>query len=167
MALDEDDVAHLDALERQRQEKERAVQERTQDELALFRAARAERQQEALENTLEPTADRGDEDNDLPLATGSGTKQPPPSTGGIASSSSASAFPKIVVKRKRRRRDETSKDNGNKKLAVLEPNIQKGEDKEESQTAASKAATITTKATESGLGGLLSGYGSSDEEDSD
>lgn len=42
-ALNEDDVAHLDALDKQRQEKERKLQLRTRDEIAMFRAARAER----------------------------------------------------------------------------------------------------------------------------
>ena len=40
-ALDAEDVAHLDAIEKQRLERERKVKEQTQSELALFRAARA------------------------------------------------------------------------------------------------------------------------------
>jgi len=46
-ALDDDDVAHLDSINQKRTERERNIEERTQTEVNTFRAAKALRQQAA------------------------------------------------------------------------------------------------------------------------
>ena len=44
-ALDEEDCAHLDAIQREKEMREQKVKSQTEEELALFRAAKADRAQ--------------------------------------------------------------------------------------------------------------------------
>lgn len=87
-ALDEDDVAHLDALNKQKQERERVIALRTRDELAMFRAARAERQQIHLEEEEE---DDKNENNDKTKKKSEEKKEP----------KKKKSAPKIIVKKRK------------------------------------------------------------------
>ena len=140
-ALDEEDVAHLDALEKQREERERAIQMRTQDELAMFRAARVERQQISLQ------ADDDDEEKETEQEASVFFK---PKLSDQAQSSnipSEPSTPKIVVKKRKRRVDSTK-----------EPDTKKKSSETPKDTVERKEEPT------GGLGGLLCGYGSSDDE---
>ena len=128
-ALDEEDVAHLDALEKQRLERERTIQQRTQDELLLFRAAKAERQQVEL--------DDGDEENGEAFVS---SLRLPSSAAALVAQTKPSVVAPIIVVKKRKRRVDPAQDEG----------------KIESSTKKQIPAN--------GLGGLLSGYGSSDDD---
>eukprot|EP00980_Cylindrotheca_fusiformis_P022313 scaffold9191_cov114-Cylindrotheca_fusiformis.AAC.8 len=128
-ALDDDDVAHLEALEKQRLEREREANMRTQDEVALFRAARAERQQIHLE----------DDDNEQDVGKHSTivpNKLPEKQTAG------KKIVPKFVVKKRKLKAPEP------KKKVKAETSPTNGGDQEK----------------KTGLGGLLGGYGSSDDD---
>ena len=140
-ALDEEDVAHLDALEKQREERERAIQMRTQDELAMFRAARIERQQISLQ------ADDDDEEKETEQEASVFFK---PNLSDQAQSSnipSEPSAPKIVVKKRKRRVD-----------SKKEPDTKKKSSETPKDTVERKEEPT------GGLGGLLCGYGSSDDE---
>ena len=128
-ALDEEDVAHLDALEKQRLERERSIQQRMQDELLLFRAAKAERQQVELDDDNEENG----EESASSLRMSSSAAPP------VAQTKSSVVVPKFVVK-KRKQRVDPAQDEG-----VI-------------QSSTKKAVPAI------GLGGLLSGYGSSDDD---
>jgi hypothetical protein len=170
MALDDEDVAHLDAIDKQRLERERAVQDRMQDELLQFRAARAERQQGVLED--EEVED--DEVEDSLVGDGKG-----PSSGvtGIASVTPQQTvettqkhkpvFPKIVVKKRKRKTDSSAKDKSlaNEKSTIKKKREEPTNETQENNVDDGKPET-KTQATPpaAGLGGLLSGYGSSDDD---
>lgn len=166
-ALDEEDVAHLDALAKQRQAREQAIQDRTQQELAQFRAARAERQQTLLQ-------DDDDDDNNHD-GDGNATQ----TTEQTTTTSLATTFeahttavtstgtglgnplqPKIVIK-KRKRRDVGS--SGVKPASKIRSNNESEkkatDDKKETDSKAHEKPS-----TAGGLGSLLSGYGSSDDD---
>jgi hypothetical protein len=140
-ALDEDDVAHLDALEKQRLGRETEIQQRTREELALFRAARAERQQISWDDD-----DNDDEEEENPVPTTT-IQQPPPVE--TAAPSPGPVVPKIVVRKRKLRRVQSKEESAGK-------------------TKPTKKLEETPKAPETkpttGLGSLLSGYGSSDDE---
>jgi hypothetical protein len=153
-ALDEEDVAHLDALDKHRRERERDIQMRTQDELAMFRAARSERRQ--IGTSLGDDGDDGDDDN-KPLKTTATKREPSAITNKSkdnVKSTPSLVFPKIVVKKRKRRRE--AGDTGTKK-----PTEQGSEKKTDAAEPAKEDPEPKTQAT-GGLGGLLSGYGSSD-----
>ena len=128
-ALDEEDVAHLDALEKQRLERERTIQQRTQDELLLFRAAKAERQQVEL--------DDGDEENGEAFVS---SLRLPSSAAALVAQTKPSVVAPIIVVKKRKRRVDPAQDEG-----TIESSTKK-------------------EIPANGLGGLLSGYGSSDDD---
>lgn len=135
-ALDEDDVAHLEALDKHRQEKEREANMRTQDEVALFRAARAERQQTRLEDEN----DEQEDDTAKPLLSALVARSVPEKKSSVATR----IVPKIVVKKR--------------KLKGSAPEPKK---KVKQQAVATKEGSKTEE-NDTGLGGLLGGYGSSD-----
>ena len=145
-ALDVDDVAHLEALAKQRMEREMLIQQKTQEELLLFRAARVERQQVELGDKDDENSEGGGLRVAKPLTA---ARPPPPPT----TTKSTPAIPKLVVKKRKRKIELESGNTGNgdvaKKMA--------GKDKNEDLVA------LGVKP----LGGLLSGYGSSDEESND
>ena len=145
-ALDVDDVAHLEALAKQRMEREMLIQQKTQEELLLFRAARVERQQVELGDKDDENSEGGGLRVAKPLTA---ARPPPPPT----TTKSTPAIPKLVVKKRKRKIELESGNTGNgdvaKKMA--------GKDKNEDLVALGMKP----------LGGLLSGYGSSDEESND
>ena len=158
-ALGEDDVAHLDALEKQRLEKERKLQLRTRDEIAMFRAARAER------DVLQLDDDDDDDDGDGKKEKHDETKYNSQKGQGLNDMASATTTsgnavikaPKIVVKKRKLKGtsnttqvDESTSSNGKRTKTTVK---KKTEQKEQ------------TKETDHGLGGLLCGYGSSSDEE--
>ena len=138
LALDEEDAAHLESLRRRQQEQQDEVQRRTEEELAAFRAARAERS-DATAGTVPPA-----EPADLSQVT----------TEPYLSSKPKVKAPLITIKRKRRRDEQEIEDDGKKsKEGTAE------------ETKPPKAAQVVPQPAAS-LGSLLTGYGSSsDEED--
>ena len=128
LALDDEDCAHLDAVRKQREEQDKRLQQQTQDDLAVFRAAQAdlmEQQQQVVAKYDENTRKIDKE----PEAVSEDIRAEKPSN-----------RPKITVK-KRRRKQET----------ILEPKKAKVEPVEEGN----------------GLVGLLTGYGSSSDDEDD
>lgn len=154
-ALDDEDVAHLDALEKQRLERERNIQQRTQHELLLFRAAKAERQQVTLGDE-EENEESSDEANISSGADGVAAAVQPPT---VATAIQQPVAPRIVVKKRKRKVESGKQDMDHSK--IVDKKKQKEEpirDEKESAEAKKSAPPAT------GIGGLLSGYGSSDSE---
>jgi FAM192A/Fyv6, N-terminal domain len=125
LALDEDDVAHLNALNRSKAESELQRNMEMEHEMALFRAAKEER---ASGHVV--VDDEGDKEKETPKEETSHQMRP-----GIPA-----IVPKVVAKRRR---------------------------KPIEQTIAKKHKESSEKPQEikESLGGLLSGYGSSSEEE--
>ena len=156
--LNEEDVAHLDSLRQQREEKERVIRERTQEEVAAFRAARAEKQQEQLDQEQElkeATSKTAEEynNNDSQDHETKPTNKP-------------RIVPKIVVKRKRRQPE--SETEASTSALQNERNVveerSSSNDPKKPKVSTEEATSGETKV---GLGGLLSGYGSSDDDSDD
>lgn len=145
-ALDEEDCAHLDAIHKQRMEKKMQVQTRTEEELALFRAARADRSQsEIVIEDEEVEEDQQQQTQDVPVA--------PPKV----ETQAKKPFVPVIVKRKRRKQAE-----GGTELA---PKKKKTDDEAESgPTNSDVASEKDVKKNEGALGSLLGGYGSSDDD---
>lgn len=150
LALDDEDCAHLDTLERQRMKEQNIRKQQTEEELAAFRAAQADRfeGQDEPAKEAEEAKIRSD-----PVAVAS-EKRP---------ASAALKVPKIVVKKRRIRKGVEAAGENDKteafsqsgdKLEVVKPQV----GSEEEQAAGSAQQP-------SGLGGLLSGYGSSDDDE--
>ncbi|KAG7337448.1 NEFA-interacting nuclear NIP30 family protein [Nitzschia inconspicua] len=169
--LDEDDVAHLEALEKQRSDREQAIQEQTKSELAMFRAARALRQQQTLgddddkEVTVEDEEEVG---SSIPQPTKemfTTTKQP---IVPVPKATVAPVIPKIKVK-KRKRKGEENKMNGQTVMNEVKDMKKLGNGKMRPGDKLAKPAAMEAPGTDdrtvAGLGMLLAGYGSSSEED--
>ena len=159
-ALDEDDVAHLEALNKQQLERERAIQEQTQSELAMFRAAKAMRQQAALGDDGDDSVD----DNNPEEGDARGSDKLVKATCATAAAPTVTAVkpkapvvPKIKVK-KRKRKGEA--DTVNKKV---EAKSDGDDDNNDVGQIVGKEGTAN-KPSPVGLSGLLSGYGSSSDE---
>ena len=181
-ALDDDDVAHLESLQRQRSDRDRKIQERTQNEVDGFRAAKALRRQAALAGDLEDDADGGDNaiDRSVTTFTGSGNGI---QTLGMKGKGTTTSLPVIKVKKRKRRMgsmETTSKsDNAEKTKNLKQKSNSNTELKDEDQPTSfsnetrppSKKETemvpaaIVNNGGGGGLGGLLSGYGSSSDEE--
>ena len=146
MALDEEDAAHLESLRRKEREQQDEVKRRTEEELAAFRAARADRSETELKQPEETTVNTS-------------TSQPPPEAEKVPTKTKLAA-PQIIVKRKRR------KDAGQEDLAS-EKKPKSSDEKEDKASEKKNHSTEQTKSntSQSGLGSLLGGYGSSSDED--
>mmetsp|Transcript_9372 Transcript_9372/g.13328 ORF Transcript_9372/g.13328 Transcript_9372/m.13328 type:complete len:231 (-) Transcript_9372:146-838(-) len=157
LALDEEDCAHLDTLQKQRRERDDAVKASVESELALFRAAKEERTQSQLLEVQEEDHET-DTQKDGPLPTVTETSTAHSRTTEV-SKPKQKAMPKIIVMR--RRRKESGNENGEdvgketKKLKTDDNKI---------KSESSKDQTDEEKEESVGLGGLLGGYGSSDED---
>lgn len=88
LALDEEDCAHLDALQKQKQEQAQEIQRQTQSELESFRAAQAV-------NRIEQGAIQEEEDEKQNEAVVKQPKKP--------ATNNKPKFPQIVVKKKRKK----------------------------------------------------------------
>ena len=143
LALDEEDAAHLESLRRKRQTEQDEVQRRTDEELAAFRAARADRSETELKQ---------------PETTAVNPTSEPPEAEKVAAKPKLAA-PQIIIKRKRR------KDAG-KEDAESEKKPKSSNEKEEKTTDNNQSAEQPKSiASQPGLGSLLGGYGSSSDED--
>lgn len=154
-ALNEEDVAHLDALEKQRMEREREIQLRMQDEVAMFRAARVERQQHNLQEEEDDDDDKDDDEHQgLALDKNTTNKEQITGTTNVANVVAEPMAPKIIVKKRKRRvesKEKTAKTEPDQHKKTKQQDVgEKDEKKAENKSA--------------GLGGLLCGYGSSDED---
>lgn len=160
LALDEDDVAHLDAIENQRAERDRAIQEQTVSELAAFRAARALRREAALadENDGVREGDEGGVGETVDLATV--PIEPGPVEGPIGATKPPEPRPPLIKVKKRKRR--TSPD-GDESATVERKDASKSASEVADQTDKSTSEKGQTSKAGGGLDDLLCGYGSTDE----
>ena len=157
-ALDEEDVAHLQALAKQRQERERLMQQRTQEELMLFRAARAERQQGSLDDDDDDNDDNREEGPGNSTLDNVGLVKLAPRLA-QNETTTQNVIPKIVVKKRKRRVDPE-----NKELTKEKPEEKKTKEDQKDQISEKAEAKDAAESmpTPAGLTGLLSGYGSDD-----
>ncbi|KAL3944280.1 MAG: hypothetical protein SGBAC_001625 [Bacillariaceae sp.] len=154
-ALDDDDVAHLDALDKQRMEREREIQRRTQDEVALFRAARVQK----METTLDDEGDDDDDDeNDGTIVPLERKITPVVSEPPKAAAPAAKKGPMIVVKKRKRKGAPAEKTKKPKAPEAAVKEAPKEKNEEPKQEKAEKTNLG------GGLDGLLGAYGSSDED---
>jgi hypothetical protein len=71
LALDEEDCAHLDAVQREKNKREQAIKAQMDEELALFRAAREDRSQEDLVVDDDDDGEKVQKEDDLNVGAGS------------------------------------------------------------------------------------------------
>jgi hypothetical protein len=156
-ALDEDDVAHLDDIEKQRTERERQVQEKEQAELAMFRAAKAMRQQSVLDNDESENDSTESDAKESTLV----LHQVPR----VAPAKAPVVVPVIKVKKRKRRIPGEAKEDmgkkGVKKLAERAPNVPE----RKNDTLITDGVAKVGASGCGSLSGLLSGYGSSSDEE--
>jgi hypothetical protein len=141
-ALDEEDCAHLDALQREQERREQSFKIQMEDELALFRAAKADRAQADL-----VVDDEGDEEEKVEKAGKEGDIKK-----ALVSHPSKDLIVPVFVKRRRRQPP-----SGEEPLKKIKTGFAAAGEKEPPSTA---EKAIPSSA--GGLGGLLGGYGSSD-----
>jgi hypothetical protein len=145
-ALDEEDCAHLDAIQREKEKREHAVKSQEQEELALFRAAKADRAQADI------VVDDDEDDN----------KEDKPKEDDMEKNIPASSQPKkgplvpIIKKKRRRKAQPADGDEPLKKAKTTQP----AEKESASPTVQKEEETKDS----GGLGDLLGGYGSSDDD---
>ena len=102
--LDEDDCAHLDSIERRRMERDAAVRRGVEDEVAAFRAARAERMAEgSTELPGEEEEGGGDDDAGDDMKVAASKPSAAARTDDARGPSLAKLAPKFVIKKKRKR----------------------------------------------------------------
>lgn len=141
LALDEEDVAHLESLRRQRKEKEDEVNRRTEEELAAFRAARADRSEESKES------ERREESKD------------PQSNQQFQTALKPKLLaPQIKIKRKRLKEDKSEVIPEKKAKSSATENVTEDCSKSVDQS-------LPNETKDPGLGSLLTGYGSSSDEE--
>lgn len=174
--LDEEDCAHLDAVEKQRLEREMSVKAGVEAEVAMFRAARADRGM--VRSVADEEPPDGKEDARSEIAAETAGKVTP------AGVRAPVAFvPKIVVKRKRKRSAATgevpvSATGGSvseetvpvppSSIDVTEEQVKNAhgvDSNSKKDEKPRKNNAVKDEVAEAGLGGLLGGYGSSDESD--
>ena len=146
LALDEEDAAHLESLRRKESEQRAEVNRRTEEELAAFRAARADRS-EGIIQEKEPAL--SSMNSDLVQQTREEPK---------VSSKPKLAAPQIRIKRKRRKEEGKNDDldSADKKAKSSDKKAVRNSEEAQSSEKESK---------ETALGSLLTGYGSSSDED--
>ncbi|KAL7580071.1 hypothetical protein ACA910_005056 [Epithemia clementina (nom. ined.)] len=138
--LNEEDCAHLDALDRQKQEKEAEKQRATLEALAAFRTAQADKL-ETMNSNKDENPDQEFGESDQPVE------------------------PLVVIRRKRRRDeagDKKAHQNGRGENSKMRT---ESTPKHEKATAGNpEVSSVEQDAQQEALGGLLIGYGSSDDE---
>lgn len=130
LALDEDDAAYLGELQRQREKAEAAKRHETELELAAFHAAKMEQSEKEKNSALEES------NNTRPVV----NHYAPSNLASVKAQAITRIIPKITT---RKRKIETN----------LDQNVNK-------EPSASIDTQEKPKQSPSGLGGLLSGYGS-------
>ena len=71
LVLDEEDCAHLDAVQREKNKREQAIKAQMDEELALFRAAREDRSQADLVVDDDDDGEKVQKEDDLNVGAGS------------------------------------------------------------------------------------------------
>ena len=182
--LDEEDCAHLDSIERQRMERDAAVRRGVEDEVAAFRAARAERMAEGSTELLEDEeggAIGGAEDGRKVAAS-----IKPPIAAARADEASAPSLAtlaqKVVIKKKRKRQPNAQSvssntnpnDNGEGATSKRQKDVDKddgtqrkdlGTKEEKEKDGDNKSESESDNEGAGGLGALLGGYGSDSDSD--
>ena len=149
LALDEEDCAHLDAVEKKRQEEISARQQQTEQELDAFRAAQADRLEKWGE--LEAVSDdlKKEKVRSLPEKRAVSTLEPP----------------KMLIKKRRRRQEpEQTTERNVSDTGGIDKSVYETEKRVERSTKEAEVQPNAIGTPSGGLGGLLSGYGSSDED---
>jgi hypothetical protein len=136
LALDEEDCAHFNSLVHQKSEQESRVHQETQDELAAFRAAQADRMEQQV--VVEAKIDDEKYTNESPAV--------------VAAVKPPVMAPKIIFKKRRRKQEEETASDLAQEKKVKVTNPSNNETKAESSEGC-------------GLGSLLTGYGSSSDDD--
>lgn len=164
--LDEDDVAHLDSITMQRAERERAIQEQTQSELAQFRAARALRRQAALSGNNDEVDDDDDdgENNETGPSIYDSAHVPMDQNrfDRSISGTTPSAPRGPLIKVKKRKRRTTSDEEGTAATEMQHAIENTSELVDQSDKSKSDKVPPPSSAV-GGLSDLLCGYGSSDD----
>lgn len=181
--LDEEDCAHLDSIERQRMERDAAVRRGVEDEVAAFRAARAERMAEGSTELLE-----GEEGGDIGGAeVGLKIAATKPSIAVVHGAKEANApslatlAQKVVIKKKRKRQpngqsasnthnDSNVGDAASKRPKDADKDVDtkkdgdgtKGENQNDGDDKSDRSSADEGAG---GLGALLGGYGSDSDSD--
>ena len=184
--LDEEDCAHLDSIERRRMERDAAVRRGMEDEVAAFRAARAERMAEGSTELLdEEGGDIGGAEVGPKIAATKPSIAVAHGTDEANAPSLATLAQKVVIKKKRKRQPNgqsasgtTNTNNSSNdgdaaskrpKDADKDVDIEKdGSDtkKEVSQNDGNdKSDSDSADEGAGGLGALLGGYGSDSDSD--
>jgi hypothetical protein len=169
LALDEDDVAHLESLRRKQREQQDAVNRKTEEELAAFRMARAERSMKT------GTMDDTNIASSSAVAVASLSPPPPPQP---TETTKKLVAPQIRIKRKRRKDEGEKLSQESNTTSGSDSNTKKSkgtQDEKETQDTASATLRLSSsqptegKTTTAGGGGafgsLLTGYGSSSDDD--
>lgn len=188
-ALDSEDVAHLDSINKQRTERERKIHERTQLEVDTFRAAKAFRQQTTTlavgdldEDDVNNNHTNSNTNNEQqnPKSSEQKDERYPSSLSYTNTMTMQSLMPVIKVKKRRRRQVTNENSSSPKKIkeASIENDFTIGgkistensalSDKNKRMGKDSVQATPSAKNDSTNCGGLsslLSGYGSSSSED--
>lgn len=141
LALDEEDAAHLESLRRKEKEQQDEVHRRTEQELAAFRAARADRS-EGVQQAKEPAFTSAN------AAAAEESK--------VVAAKPKLAAPQIRIKRKRRKEESNEEDKKQKSCDDKSSTNAETTNGESAEKEESK---------ETALGSLLTGYGSSSDED--
>eukprot|EP00986_Skeletonema_menzelii_P005942 scaffold2236_cov152-Skeletonema_menzelii.AAC.26 len=131
-ALDEEDVAHLDAMEEQKREVEERRKSGIEREVALFHAAREDR---GLVQTVMQDHGEGGGDNSHSSNDGADETKTTSIVAGAVPAAKKQIVPKFTIKKKRRRVETTNDDTAQKKTSVAsaESNKSKDEDAGEKQ----------------------------------
>lgn len=185
--LDEEDCAHLDSIERQRMERDAAVRRGVEDEVAAFRAARAERMAEGSTELLEGEegGDIGGAEVGLKIASTKLSIDVARGADEANEPSLATLAQKVVIKKKRKRQpngqsasgttntnndsndgDAVSKRPKDADKEVVGTKKDHGGTKGEGQNVGyDKSDSDSADEGEGGLGALLGGYGSDSDSD--
>ena len=144
LALDEEDAAHLESLRRKEKEQQDEVHRRTEEELAAFRAARADRSEGVVQQETESAFTSEN------AVVAEETK--------VVAAKPKLTAPQIRIKRKRRKL-EINEEDADKKQKSCDDNSSTNAETANSQSAEKEESKETA------LGSLLTGYGSSSDED--
>ena len=183
--LDEEDCAHLDSIERQRMERDAAVRRGVEDEVAAFRAARAERMAEGSTELLEEEGgDIGGAEVGLKIAATKPSIAVARGADEANAPSLATLAQKVVIKKKRKRQpngqsasgttntttnSSSDGDTASKRPKDADKDVDTKKDgsgtKVENQNDGDDKSDRSSDEGAGGLGALLGGYGSDSDSD--
>jgi len=156
LALDDDDAAHLEQLNKKRWEERARTQQQTATELAAFRAARADRQHN----------NNPQEQQQQDTSTKSYDLQAFATEGPTAETSSEKKFVPTFIMKKRKRAVEDGKTTSTKIEPAIKNNMPEQDDSKDSKHSVSKEPEKKNEQGQ-GISNLLAGYSSSSEDEED